>query len=1020
MITPRQTRLFRVPHLRAFQQAIALIASAGHPLDAQDRVVLVPTRSAAEMLRRTVEQLLVIDAWRPSAADLEAAGVGAHTLGRGVVLPHVWTRGDWYAQMAARLPGANPQLSELEREVIVRDLAKELAQRLPPPFEVRPGLVTEMLALYDGLRRRLRTVEAFERNIGETLAASAELDRGARRLLEQTVFLAAVFQAYEARLASSAALDEHTLRDRLLSNGMSRALRHVIVTVADAVIEAEGLWPADFDLLTRLSGLERIDVIATEAMLATGFDARLLELLPEIEVVRFTGAEGARPMLVAPRRDDGRRYFVARDREEELASAARWLKRSRRDDEPSIAFERTALVYQRPLPYLYVAQQIFRSAGIPYQLTDTLPLASEPFAAAFDLVMTAVTSGFTRGALIALVRSPHWRVSQAELGDAWRRDVDALDRRLQDADFLGGYGRFAEIVQRWAADDPIAGSAAARAVELGRAVLTATSPLSQLEQDAPFDSAQGTPATVLLQVLIDFVAAHERLPPLDDPHRERHLRARAATLGVLAALQEAYRIHGDVPLSFRELAPTIRRSLEAQTFTPRSGLAGVNLVDAQAARYGPFTRLRLLGLIEGEWPSSPSRSIFYPASLLQQIGWSRRTERLAGQRALFQDLIHVPGIEVSVSAFTLEDDAIVKPSTLLEELSHGEREVRVVEESSADRIFVEEALMTGPPTLFELRWTSPLDSTVVSGRAAAWLEMRLGRTPASERQFRGWTGAFDKSEHAVTHVERYLDCPFKYFATHVLRLEEEQEDEVGLSPMDRGIVLHEVLEQFYRDWISSGRGAITKDNLDEARKAFCAIAERRLATLPEDDRLLERSRLLGSAVAEGFVDRALRLEAAEPGRVIERFLEWDLSGEYDFGGADGARSVRVKGKVDRVDLLETGELRIFDYKSGRAPRVGVAVQLPVYAACAEQKLQGHRGGNWRTALAGYISGRDRTAYTAVIGDKKQTAVHEAQRRFLSAIDGIERGEFPPQPTEPFFCSYCAYSTVCRKDYVGDE
>ncbi len=43
-----------------------------------------------------------------------------------------------------------------------------------------------------------------------------------------------------------------------------------------------------------------------------------------------------------------------------------------------------------------------------------------------------------------------------------------------------------------------------------------------------------------------------------------------------------------------------------------------------------------------------------------------------------------------------------------------------------------------------------------------------------------------------------------------------------------------------------------------------------------------------------------------------------------------------------------------------------------------------------------------------------------QGRFVKAVDGIERGEFPPRPDEMFLCLTCHYSTVCRKDYVGGE
>jgi len=39
---------------------------------------------------------------------------------------------------------------------------------------------------------------------------------------------------------------------------------------------------------------------------------------------------------------------------------------------------------------------------------------------------------------------------------------------------------------------------------------------------------------------------------------------------------------------------------------------------------------------------------------------------------------------------------------------------------------------------------------------------------------------------------------------------------------------------------------------------------------------------------------------------------------------------------------------------------------------------------------------------------------------VRAIDGIETGRFPPAPAEEFRCTYCAFSSVCRRDYVREE
>ncbi len=81
---------------------------------------------------------------------------------------------------------------------------------------------------------------------------------------------------------------------------------------------------------------------------------------------------------------EGVTAHVARDREEEVAGFVRRVKRA--VSRAGAELERMALVVQQPLPYVYVARDIFRSAGDPCQMFDALPLAAEPYAAALDLV----------------------------------------------------------------------------------------------------------------------------------------------------------------------------------------------------------------------------------------------------------------------------------------------------------------------------------------------------------------------------------------------------------------------------------------------------------------------------------------------------------------------------------------------------------------------------------------------------------------------------------------------------------
>jgi RecB family exonuclease len=163
-----------------------------------------------------------------------------------------------------------------------------------------------------------------------------------------------------------------------------------------------------------------------------------------------------------------------------------------------------------------------------------------------------------------------------------------------------------------------------------------------------------------------------------------------------------------------------------------------------------------------------------------------------------------------------------------------------------------------------------------------------------------------------------------------------------------------------------------------------------------------------------------RLEAERPTRVVERLLEHRLEGEFSFTVDGAERRVPVRGKADRIDLLEDGTFRLIDYKLGWPPDRTRALQLPIYSLCAEQRLSFHRGRRWTLGDAAYLAfkGPRRVVplFTPATRDK---VLAEAQERLTSTLDAIARGEFPPTPDDVYRCETCSFAGVCRKDYVGD-
>ena len=982
-MTARATCLHRAIDLDGFRRAVYDIVVGAQPFDVREHFVVVPTGAAADELRRTLETL----AWQDGRAAL--------------CLPRIGTRGDLLDTLAARLSPPPSRLNAFDREVLLARAARDARDTgAEPPFQVRPGLVAEMLLLYDALRRQLRTVDRFEEFLVEELAASD--DRGAVRMLAQTRFLAAAFQGYEARVAASGREDEHTLRTRLIAEPTARPLRRVIVTVTDRVADPAGLWPSDLDLLARLPGLTHLDVVATETRLAGGWLERLHAEMPGIDERAVPAGAGRRPVCLVPSSDAW--VFTSRDREDELAAFARRLKAERRAGRLA-ADARVALVVRRPLPYLYLARDVLGRAGIPYGTRDTLPLAAEPIAAALDLVFEWVTGNFTRGATLAVLRSPHLRFTDGEApldGAA----VTALDRALADARYLGEATRLTSLVETWSAlPDRRRHEHARRALPAARAAASAAQALLPLRD----------PQTVATHVatLLAFFDAYLR--PLDDadPLHERETRVRAAVLGACRALAEAYAAFDpEVTLDLAVVAAAVRRWLGAQTFAPATGHGGVQIVDAATAPYGLFDEVQIVGLIDGDWPERERRSIFYPAFLLQSLAWPEERKRLEGARAAFLELLGLARERFALSTVSLEEDAVVEPSAFVHEVEALAPPRQVAADDGTTRIFPWEALALDPPV-----------PDVFTGDVRAWAALRLARSPRGAPEFHGESGPWRLPRVSVSRLERYLDCPFKFYASQVLSLDEPPEDEDTRTPLERGLFLHELFERFFTAWKGAGHGAITAALLPEAQQRFEALANEALATLPEGEAAIERLKLFGTAGAPGIARRVLAMEVTRGGQVVDRLLEYEIEGAFTFTAVDGrTRELSLRGKVDRIDLLADGTFHLIDYKTRAVPDPKRALQLPIYSVCVEQRLAGHRGRNWTLGDASYLSyeGTDPLVGLVKKADELRGRLAEAQGQMLDVLDGIAAGHFPPQPAERSLCNYCAFASVCRKDYVSDE
>ncbi len=282
-------------------------------------------------------------------------------------------------------------------------------------------------------------------------------------------------------------------------------------------------------------------------------------------------------------------------------------------------------------------------------------------------------------------------------------------------------------------------------------------------------------------------------------------------------------------------------------------------------------------------------------------------------------------------------------------------------------------------------------------------------------------------EHAFTasQLESFALCPFQFFLRYVLRLEPvDDRPELRVDMASRGERLHAILEEIHVAILAEGA---------EARALGERVAELirvRVGEELDDDavdvaeslRFLEEMdlRKLLENYGREFLEYAAASKTARP----EHF-EWSFGLDPDRPDAepsapaleivDGGQTVRLRGKIDRIDRLADG-FRVIDYKTGHAVKpVDVhtylrAVQLPLYALAVETHLY---GGEVASCDFGYWNlGRNGFAAVKLKGgwsEFKERVVEEVVR----LVGELRRGSFPVSPTNPECRRFCEYRTACR-------
>ncbi len=249
------------------------------------------------------------------------------------------------------------------------------------------------------------------------------------------------------------------------------------------------------------------------------------------------------------------------------------------------------------------------------------------------------------------------------------------------------------------------------------------------------------------------------------------------------------------------------------------------------------------------------------------------------------------------------------------------------------------------------------------------------------------------SSLSPSRASDFMQCPLLYRFRVIDKLPEKPSEAAT-----RGTLVHAVLERLF-DAPAADRTA------PRARALIPGQWDRLLESKPELSGLFagdvegERlTRWLGEA--ERLVDRWFSLE--DPTRLEPAERELFVETELESG-------LRLRGVIDRVDVAPSGEVRIVDYKTGKAPRPeyseGPLFQMTFYALVIWRL----KGVVPRRLQLVYLGSGDVLTYDPVVAD-----LERVERKLLALWDAIslatETGDWRPRPTK--LCGWCDHQAVC--------
>jgi len=287
---------------------------------------------------------------------------------------------------------------------------------------------------------------------------------------------------------------------------------------------------------------------------------------------------------------------------------------------------------------------------------------------------------------------------------------------------------------------------------------------------------------------------------------------------------------------------------------------------------------------------------------------------------------------------------------------------------------------------------------------------------------------------SASSMERWIGCPVAWFVERLLRPDALEPD---AEPLAAGGLRHAALENTLAALRrETGSARLTRGNLPRARELLAGALAENEANHPLSVSPERRAAVLRRMRAD--LDRYLALAADSESPLTPRelelgfgFQEGDERGEaselpaFELGGG-----VRLRGRIDRIDVGEGGEAVVYDYKgkavSGASKWIDDGkLQVALYMRAAEELLGLRVVGGFYQPLTGadlrprgVLDGDSGVELDCVSTDVRDPdELRELLDEAVAAARGVAEqaagGRLQARPDSCAFKGGCQYPTICR-------